>query len=181
MPSSRGSSRPTGQIRISYWQAGSLPLVSPGKPSWERNRKYYSMQHLVRTSFILCSFFSIRNCAYIYVWVWKLEAYLFLIVQCSKEKKNLKTLGWSNLLILQNQNSSLKRNIFPEVIGPAFAIAQRDSWLRFFSTGAILNLLSCWPETDTVVVTWSTWVWGNRLGRWLRALLSKIWTLFLKQ
>ena len=73
-----------------------------------------------------------------------------------KKKKNLKTLGWSNFLILQNQNSSLKRNIFPEVIEPAFAIAQRDSWLRFFSTSAILSLWSCWPETDTVLVTWGT-------------------------
>ena len=74
---------------LPHWQAGSFPLVLPEKPSWERNRKY-SMQHLVRISFILCSFFSIRNYASIYVWMWKLEAYLFLIVQCSKEKKTLK-------------------------------------------------------------------------------------------
>ena len=77
-------------LRLLRWQAGSLPLVPPGKPSRERNRKYYSMQHLVRTSFILCRFFSIRNCAHFYAWMWKLEAYLFLIVQCSKKKKNLK-------------------------------------------------------------------------------------------
>ena len=37
MPSSRGSSRPRDRTWVSYmslhWQAGSLPLVPPGKPS----------------------------------------------------------------------------------------------------------------------------------------------------
>ena len=40
MPSFRGSSRPRDQTRFSYalhWQAGSLPLASPGNPIWPRD------------------------------------------------------------------------------------------------------------------------------------------------
>ena len=71
----------------------------------------------------------------------KLETYVFLPVGCSekkKKKKALKTLGWSNFLMLQNENPGFKRStVLPKVIEPVFAIAQRDSWLRFFSTSAL--------------------------------------------
>lgn len=68
---------------------------------------------------------------------------MFLIVSCSREKKKkktpktLKTLGWSNFLILQNWNLKVKKtSILPGVTEIAFAIANRDSCLRSFSTTA---------------------------------------------
>lgn len=67
---------------------------------------------------------------------------MFLLVSCSRKKKKnppqtLKTLGWSNFLILQNWNLKVKKtSILPRVIGTAFAIANRDSCLRSFSTSA---------------------------------------------
>ena len=62
IPSSRGSLRPRGWTRISYiylhWQAGSLPLVRPGKPMIPLTYLQLTMKFYASFSYL---FLSVRN------------------------------------------------------------------------------------------------------------------------
>ena len=98
MPSSRGSSWPRYQTRIScllYWQVGFLPLVALGKPSMEyysaikRMKSCHLQQHMEWCRGIMISEMSesIRQILYDLTYMWNLKTSKNKQMNKQKKKK----------------------------------------------------------------------------------------------